>query len=181
MNRYQFIANAAFKVLKERDYPLSIIDLRLLVALPLPRLGHMELERALFLKCPEVFVRDVRRRYRIAEGAQDMRLDVWRSQCEMDFERLLRGLGLPVQHSYPLPGSRYVYDMALIREDGKKLDIEVDGERWHLDASGQRREHDIRRDRFSESQGWEVMRFWYNDLRQDMDSCAKRVQEWWRQ
>lgn len=182
MDQRQFIVNAAFKVLKEREYPLSLSDIRLLVQLPPPRIGYAELERAMLLNgFPQIFARDGRRRYRVTEEALGMDLEVRRSQCEIDFEHRLRALGLPVVHSYRLPNSRYVYDLALIKPDGRKLDVEVDGERWHLDETGQRREHDIRRDKFSESQGWEVMRFWYTDLRRDMDSCARRVQEWWRQ
>ena len=70
----------------------------------------------------------------------------------------------------------YFLDLALTM-NGKKLAIEVDGEYWHTDISGQRLERDIVRDNNLEKMGWEVIRFWVHDLKYDLDNCIKRIEK----
>lgn len=57
----------------------------------------------------------------------------------------------------------------------KKIDIEVDGQAWHLDARGCRKADDIHRDIQLEAAGWTVIRFWHNDVVSDVASCVKKV------
>ena len=83
---------------------------------------------------------------------------------------LTKGLS-PVQQ-YPLVG-RYL-DLALVEE---KLDIEVDGAAWHLNKYGERKADDVYRDLQVQSCGWRVIRFWHNEVMQDVDGCVQRVVE----
>jgi len=76
------------------------------------------------------------------------------------------------QTQYHLAGRRL--DMAVIT-DAVKLDIEVDGVRWHTSASGGRKVDDLWRDIQVTSAGWKVLRFWVYQLEEDMQSCVNQV------
>lgn len=86
--------------------------------------------------------------------------------------RALYGAGLKPVQQYPLAG-RYL-DIALLDE---KIDIEVDGEGYHLNKYGERKQDDIYRDIQVMSNGWYVIRFWYREVRDDLENCVKRVFE----
>ena len=75
----------------------------------------------------------------------------------------------PVQQ-YPLAG-RYL-DMALV---DNKIDIEVDGEAFHLNRYGERKSDDVYRDMVVQSTGWRVIRFWYYQVINDVDGCVNQV------
>jgi very-short-patch-repair endonuclease len=79
--------------------------------------------------------------------------------------------GLSPVQQYPLAG-RYL-DMALVEE---KIDIEVDGEAFHLNKYGERKQDDIYRDLQIQSCGWRVFRFWYRDVRDDLPKCIVTIQ-----
>jgi very-short-patch-repair endonuclease len=90
-------------------------------------------------------------------------------------ERLYRALaaaGISAMPQYPIAGRRL--DLAVIKGT-VKLDIEVDGDRYHRDASGLRRVADLWRDRQLTGLGWQVLRFWVYELREDMDGCVGRI------
>lgn len=90
-------------------------------------------------------------------------------------EKLYRALceaGLNPVQQYPLAG-RYL-DMALV---DTKIDVEVDGEGYHLNKYGERKQDDIYRDIQVMANGWTVIRFWYREVRDDLDNCVKRVLE----
>lgn len=70
-------------------------------------------------------------------------------------------------------------DMALLREDGLKLDIEVDGDRYHRAPDGSRKIEDSWRDIQLMAMGWKVLRFWVWQLRTDMEGCVARVIKAW--
>ena len=89
--------------------------------------------------------------------------------------RLFEGLqAAGLQPVAQLPVDQYVLDMAITNED-KKLDIEVDGEAYHLDSLGGQNRHDVLRDARLEEAGWTVLRFWANDVQDDPDGCVRRV------
>jgi very-short-patch-repair endonuclease len=71
-------------------------------------------------------------------------------------------------------GTRYL-DFAL-DPNGRKIDVEVDGRRWHTDASGNRKVADILRDREMNTRGWKVLRFWVHELANDMEGCVDRIE-----
>jgi very-short-patch-repair endonuclease len=86
--------------------------------------------------------------------------------------RALCAAGFVPQQQYPL-ASRYL-DMALVNE---KIDIEVDGEAYHLNRYGERKQDDIYRDLQVQSNGWRVCRFWYREVRDDVAGCVAKVRE----
>jgi very-short-patch-repair endonuclease len=72
---------------------------------------------------------------------------------------------------------KYTLDLALF--DGERmLDIEVDGERYHRNWNGELcRRDQIRNQRMFEL-GWDVLRFWVYEIRDDLEGCIKRVKDW---
>lgn len=104
-------------------------------------------------------------------------LDIPRSEFQSPHEKrffeVLTSLGYePIaQH----PAGPYYIDIAL-QCNGKKLAIEVDGERWHTTLTGERLERDIVRDRNLRRMGWDVLRFWVHELKYDLDNCIKFVE-----
>ena len=71
----------------------------------------------------------------------------------------------------------YALDLAVFAED-RRLDVEVDGERYHRSWNGELALRDQLRNRRLIELGWDVMRFWVYQVRDDLDSCVKRVVEW---
>ena len=72
---------------------------------------------------------------------------------------------------------KYALDLALIEGD-HRLDIEVDGERYHRNWTGELcRRDQIRTQRMFEL-GWDVMRFWVYEIRDDLDGCVERIRLW---
>ncbi len=113
----------------------------------------------------------------VQERAADapIRTDLIGPVWEPRFAAALRDAGLPVRQQYQACG-RFL-DIALLR-DNTKIDIEVDGE-CHRDVHGRRRLDDVYRDQLLEAAGWTIERFWVYQLREDFDTCVKRVQSIW--
>ncbi|MGB7328264.1 MAG: AAA domain-containing protein [Rubripirellula sp.] len=84
----------------------------------------------------------------------------------------MKKAGLDFHQQYPACG-RFL-DFALFREN-LKLDVEVDGETYHRSGSGDRVSDDIRRDQALIANGWNILRFWVYELREDMDRCVKKI------
>ena len=73
---------------------------------------------------------------------------------------------------------QYDLDFALFAGQDRRLDIEVDGERYHRDWDGELcRRDQIRNQRLMEL-GWDVMRFWVYEIRDDLYNCVSRVNTW---
>jgi very-short-patch-repair endonuclease len=81
---------------------------------------------------------------------------------------------------WPMPQysvDKYWLDFAL-RSGQRMLDIEIDGERHHRSWDGELcRRDQIRNIRLMEL-GWDVMRFWVYQVRDDLDRCLDRVEAW---
>ncbi|HLZ07329.1 MAG TPA: AAA domain-containing protein, partial [Chloroflexota bacterium] len=73
--------------------------------------------------------------------------------------------------------SPYTLDFAVFQGD-RKLDIEVDGENYHRTWDGELCRRDQIRSRCLSDAGWEVMRFWVYELRDDMARVVARVKSW---
>lgn len=72
---------------------------------------------------------------------------------------------------------KYTLDLALIDGD-RMLDIEVDGERYHRNWTGELcRRDQIRNQRLFEL-GWDVKRFWVYEVRDDMNICIEVIKKW---
>ncbi len=83
--------------------------------------------------------------------------------------------GLRPIPQYPI--EQYLLDFALLCGE-RKLNIEVDGERYHRNWDGELcRRDQIRNQRLIEL-GWDVMRFWVYQVRDQMDDCVGRVLGW---
>ena len=99
--------------------------------------------------------------------------DPFDSEWERRLHAALRRRGLEPIPQYPV-GSRFL-DFALDPE-GRKLDVEVDGCRWHADPDGNRKVADRLRDRELIARGWKIRRFWVHELAEDMEKCVDLVE-----
>ena len=72
---------------------------------------------------------------------------------------------------------QYRLDLALFVY-GKKLNIEVDGEKYHRNWDGDLVKRDQIRNKRLIELGWDVIRFWVYEVRDDFNGCILRVQEW---
>ena len=96
-----------------------------------------------------------------------------------EWERMLyaglyeRGLRPAVQY----PQEQYLLDFAVF-DGGRKLDIEVDGEHYHRDWDGELLRRDTIRNQRLIELGWDVLRFWVYEVRDDFDECLKRAEDW---
>ncbi len=90
-------------------------------------------------------------------------------------ERLFNALqkaGIKTTPQYYFHG--YQFDLAYI-DEYVKLDIEVDGYKYHFNMDGTRKTSDFRRDAAVESYGWKPLRFVVKELNEDMDLCVDRI------
>ena len=98
-------------------------------------------------------------------------------QFDSSWERRLftamQARGLEPHPQYPL-GTRYL-DFALFSEK-IKLDVEVDGVRWHTDVTGSRKTADRLRDKEVIGRGWKVLRFWVHQLAEDMEASVDSIE-----
>ncbi len=105
--------------------------------------------------------------------------DVSNPEQVSDWERILyRAMfqaGLRPLPQYSV--EKYILDFALIDGD-RRLDIEVDGERYHRNWSGELCYRDQLRNQRMFELGWDVMRFWVYEIRDDLPGCIKRIKDW---
>jgi very-short-patch-repair endonuclease len=101
------------------------------------------------------------------EGAFD-------SEWERRVFHALRERGLDPQPQYEIAGRRL--DFALFGKNGVKLDLEIDGRHWHQDTEGRRKMSDHWRDHQLRSLGWQVRRFWVDELTKNMEGCLELVE-----
>ena len=104
---------------------------------------------------------------------------VARPELVSDWERHFYGC-LYTAGIRPIPQydvEKYTLDFALV-QNGRRLDIEVDGERYHRDWNGDLLRRDQLRNMRLIELGWDVMRFWVYELRDNMDACVERVKQW---
>ena len=72
---------------------------------------------------------------------------------------------------------QYDLDFALIVGE-RRLDIEVDGERYHRSWTGELCVRDQLRNQRLIELGWEVKRFWVYEIRDRQNECVRWVQDW---
>lgn len=98
------------------------------------------------------------------------------SDWEKKFYKALYSAGHRPVPQYTV--DRYDLDFALFDGNGRQLDIEIDGERYHRDWDGELcRRDQIRNQRLMEL-GWDILRFWVYEIRDDLDNCVSRVNAW---
>lgn len=104
--------------------------------------------------------------------ARSGRETVFDSKWERIVYHALRERGLDPVPQYEIAGRRL--DFALFAGD-IKLDLEIDGRRWHQDIDGNRKPDDIWRDHQMKALGWRVRRFWVDDLSRNLEDCLDVV------
>lgn len=100
--------------------------------------------------------------------------DVFDSAWERKVYHALKERGLKPFPQHEIAGRRL--DFALFGNNGVKLDLEVDGRKWHEGPDGRRKTSDIWRDHQLSSMGWKVRRFWVDELARDMEACLDIIQ-----
>jgi very-short-patch-repair endonuclease len=97
------------------------------------------------------------------------------SDWERIFYRAMYVAGLrPVPQYEEAP---YTLDFALFSGE-RRLDIEVDGENYHRHWDGELCRRDQIRSRRLSDAGWDIMRFWVYEIRDDLEGCVERVKVW---
>lgn len=116
---------------------------------------------------------------KLASRATEARTKRGEGVFDSDWERkvyhALKNRGLDPQPQHEIAGRRL--DFALFGANGVKLDLEVDGRRWHESPDGRRKTSDLWRDHQLKSMGWRVRRFWVDELSRDMEGCLDRVEQ----
>jgi len=95
------------------------------------------------------------------------------SRWERRVHAALVSRGLDPKPQYPL--GRRSLDFALFNGP-VRLDLEIDGRKWHTGAGGERKVADRLRDRELVAKGWKVRRFWVDELAADMEGCLDIVE-----
>jgi very-short-patch-repair endonuclease len=97
------------------------------------------------------------------------------SDWERDFYRAGYAAGFALIPQYPI--EKYVVDF-LLTDGNRQLVIEIDGERYHRNWTGELfRRDQIRNQRLIEL-GYDVMRFWVYEVRDDIEGCLARLRVW---
>jgi very-short-patch-repair endonuclease len=116
-----------------------------------------------------------------ATRMHDPKLSPWHPH-ESPWEEILHNAlverGLKPLPQFPVLSRRL--DLALMRNSDNplKIDIEVDGD-CHRNADGSRKIDDVWRDIQLQGMGWKVMRFWVYQLREDLDKCVEKINDYW--
>ena len=97
------------------------------------------------------------------------------SEWEHMLQQALSDAGIPVTAQYHV--DKYYLDLALFH-NGKKLDIEVDGAMYHQTWTGELCYNDQLRNQALMRQGWDVMRFWVQQVRDQLPWCVEQVKKW---
>ena len=91
------------------------------------------------------------------------------------FYKLLYEAGIHPYVQYSV--DKYKLDFAIIQGE-RKLDIEIDGESYHRDWSQGRMRRDIIRNHRLIEDGWDIMRIWVYQLKEDPDIWIGKIKEW---
>lgn len=112
-------------------------------------------------------------------GPEFPELDGYIMQTVSDWEKVLyRALysaGIKTQPQYSI--DNYRLDLALFY-NGKCLDIEIDGERYHRSWNGELCYRDQLRNQRMFELGWDVQRFWVYEIRDRLPWCIELVKSW---
>lgn len=98
------------------------------------------------------------------------------SNIERRFGEMLASAGLdPIPQR---PVAHYFLDFAVVGQAGGlpvRLDIEVDGRRWHEELPGRYRVEDERRDQILKRLGWSPVRLWTDEIARDEAGSIERI------
>lgn len=112
-------------------------------------------------------------------GPEFPELDGHIMQTVSDWEKVLYtalySVGIKTQPQYSI--DNYRLDLALFY-NGKCLDIEIDGERYHRSWNGELCYRDQLRNQRMFELGWDVQRFWVYEIRDRLPWCIEQVKLW---
>ena len=97
------------------------------------------------------------------------------SEWEHMLQKALSDAGIPVTAQYHV--DKYYLDLALFHK-GKKLDIEVDGAMYHQTWTGELSYNDQLRNQALMREGWDVIRFWVQQVRDQLPWCLSQIRNW---
>lgn len=97
------------------------------------------------------------------------------SEWEHILQQALSDAGIPVTAQYHV--DKYYLDLALFH-NGKKLDIEIDGAMYHQTWSYELCYNDQLRNQALMQQGWDVIRFWVQQVRDQLPWCIDQIKKW---
>lgn len=97
------------------------------------------------------------------------------SEWEHTLQKALSDAGIPVTAQYHV--DKYYLDLALFHK-GRKLDIEVDGEIYHKTWTGELSYNDQLRNQALMREGWDVIRFWVPQIRDQQSWCINQIKKW---
>lgn len=100
------------------------------------------------------------------------------SEWEHLLQQALSDAGIPVTAQYHV--DKYYLDLALFH-NGRKLDIEVDGEMYHKTWTGELCYNDQLRNQALMRQGWDIQRFWVQQVRDQLPWCIHQIKKWMNQ
>ncbi len=97
------------------------------------------------------------------------------SAWEHILQRALSDAGIPVTAQYHV--DKYYLDLALF-QGNRKLDIEIDGEMYHKAWDNELCYTDQLRNQSLIQQGWDIRRFWVQQVRDELPWCVEQIQKW---
>lgn len=110
-----------------------------------------------------------------AEYSQGEKVPVESSEWEHILQKALSDAGIPVTAQYHV--DKYYLDLALFY-NGKKLDIEVDGAMYHRTWDNELCYNDQLRNQTLIRQGWDIRRFWVQQVRDELPWCIQQIKDW---
>ena len=97
------------------------------------------------------------------------------SEWEHILQKALSDAGIPVTAQYHV--DKYYLDLALFH-NGRKLNIEVDGTMYHQAWTGELSYNDQLRNQALMREGWDVIRFWVQQVRDQLPWCIEQIKKW---
>lgn len=113
-----------------------------------------------------------------AEYSQGENAPVESSEWEHILQQALSDAGISVTAQYHV--DKYYLDLALFHGN-KKLDIEVDGAMYHQTWDNELCYNDQLRNQTLIQQGWDIRRFWVQQVRDELPWCIQQIKDWMNQ
>lgn len=120
----------------------------------------------------EKFVNYVGRTRKVNVYERGKYKEMFDSQWEELFYKKLKENGIVPTPQLAI--HQYKLDLA-IEDHNPPIDIEIDGELYHRDITGERCVDDVKRDIRLTMLGWIVKRFWVYELKYDLDRCINEI------
>ncbi len=99
------------------------------------------------------------------------------SSIERRFYAALTDAGITNVHPQYIE-YRYSLDFAIVIDEHRKLNIEIDGKKYHTLWTENDISSDQIRNNILTANGWTVMRFWAYEVLDNIDECVRKVQRW---